>query len=65
MLWGNKRNEALEGSIWGTFEGRLGLTYIVTSTSSMVIFPWMAFIAVPAFFIAARVSWLMFADSIE
>ena len=39
--------------------------YMVTSTSSMVIFPWMAFIAAPAFFMAARVSWLMFADSIE
>ncbi len=42
-----------------------GDTYMVTSTSSIVIFPWMVFIAAPAFFMAASVSWLMFADSME
>ena len=41
------------------------LTYIVVSTSSMVIFPCISFIALPAFFMATRVSWLIFADSME
>ena len=38
---------------------------MVTSTSSIVILPWISFIALPAFFMATRVSWLMFADSME
>ena len=37
----------------------------MTSTSSIVILPCISFIALPAFFIATSVSWLMFADSIE
>lgn len=39
--------------------------HIVVSTSSMVILPWICFMAAPAFFMATRVSWLMFADSME
>jgi len=39
--------------------------YIVVSTSSMVILPWISFMALPAFFMATSVSWLMFADSME
>lgn len=49
----------------GRVEQGKGETDIVTSTSSIVILPWICFIAAPAFFIATRVSWLMFADSIE
>lgn len=40
-------------------------THIVVSTSSIVILPWICFMAAPAFFMATRVSWLMFADSME
>lgn len=40
-------------------------THIVVSTSSMVILPWICFMAAPAFFMATRVSWLMLADSME
>ena len=49
-------------NIWNT---RNEGTNIIASTLSMLRLPWMSFIALPAFFMALRVSWLMFADSME
>lgn len=45
--------------------GKDKATYIVSSTLSMLRLPWICAIAVPACFIALRVSWLIFAASIE
>lgn len=44
---------------------RMANTYIVSSTLSIVMFPWICVMAAPAFFIAFSVSWLIFAASIE
>ena len=51
--------------VWMEGRGYGGSAYMMSSTLSMVSEPWMSFMALLAFFMARRVSWLILADSME